>query len=454
MWLIALLLLSGAFAVSAESIGSLPGDRVGDVEEAQFFFPYGLMVDDEGVLWIVDQFNHKIKKVVDGEIHTVLGKDSPSDLYGFPVGFYRDGSVERAYFNRPKSIWIDGDQLYIVDTENHVIRMYKDGRVYTIAGSGEAGYVNGTRAESAFRSPSAMVKDEEGNIYVADTLNHVIRKINRKGEVSTYAGLHSENGGYENGGLLQAQFNEPSALAFTAEGHLLVLDSGNHVIRKIQEDEVSTYVGYASSHQLRETSYLVPGYVDGHHAMARFNFPKGMILLEDGSLLVADSGNQVIRLVRSDLSVTTVQTPSLDRPVSVCLYEDRLYISDTFAHQVLVLEVQNLEALSDFRDATQGIGLLYQGRPLDYPDIAPFMKEDKLYIPIRHTVEGMGGRVVWSQELRAATVFWQGETWVLSQEDDRIMIYENRMVMCLEEWIDYFGQHLEWNPHLKIIQAK
>lgn len=103
--------------------------------------------------------------------------------------------------------------------------------VSTLAGSGEAGYAEGSGVEAQFNFPSGLAVDSAGNLYVADAFNHCIRKITPQGVVSTLAGNGSS--GYADGPGAQAQFNLPAGVAVDASGNVYVADEGNHCVRKI-----------------------------------------------------------------------------------------------------------------------------------------------------------------------------------------------------------------------------
>ena len=96
------------------------------------------------------------------------------------------------------------------------------------------------QSEAQFHGPTGLAIDKNDNVYVADTLNHVIRRVTPEGEVSTFAGIAGETGGYQDGNAETALFNEPMGLVFDENGGLYVADSGNHLIRYIYEGSVTT----------------------------------------------------------------------------------------------------------------------------------------------------------------------------------------------------------------------
>ncbi len=165
--------------------------------------------------------------------------------------------------------------------------------VSTLAGSGLIGLQDGTLKEARFNTPRALALDGQGTIYVADQENHAIRKISPDGSVSTLAGDGTP--GYTNGQGSQARFRQPVALVVNADGNLYVADFGNNVIRKVTpEGTVTTLAGDS-----------VAGKTDGIGTAARFAGPAGIVAMPNGIMYVSDYFNHVIRLVTPAGQVTT-----------------------------------------------------------------------------------------------------------------------------------------------------
>lgn len=134
---------------------------------------------------------------------------------------------------------------YIADAENHSIRKWDGSNVTTYAGSGYPGYVNGYRTSARFYVPGKITNDASGNTYVADIENHCIRKINTAGTVTTFAGAGPNYPGYVNGNGTAACFTRPTSIVFNpADNMMYVADSNNNVIRRIDSaGNVTTYAG-------------------------------------------------------------------------------------------------------------------------------------------------------------------------------------------------------------------
>jgi DNA-binding beta-propeller fold protein YncE len=229
-------------------------------------------------------------------LETVLD-DGLSDPYGIAVD--RKGNV---YFS-------DGGE------RNTVSVLAPDGGMRVLAG-GIEGYRDGIGANASFNTPSGIALDKDGNVFVADTGNHAIRKIAADGTVSTLAG--SGIAGFADGQGAQAQFNGPVGVAVGEDGMVYVADTYNDRIRRIATDgTVTTLAGSG-----------VPGIADGIGELAQFDTPCGIAIGKDG-IYIADSRNDAIRRVNPDGSVITLAlTPGtekdalLRRPMALAVTHD------------------------------------------------------------------------------------------------------------------------------------
>jgi len=246
--------------------------------KARFSSPSGIAIDARGTLYVADVNNHRIRQVVPtGETSTLAGSGAAT---------WGDGTGAAASFNAPYGIAVDAeDNLYIADTSNHRIRKVdKEGEVTTFAGSGVAGWQDGKRETALFYAPRGIALDGEGNLYVADTFNHRIRKVDKEGEVTTLAG--SGVAGSRDGQGAEAQFRNPQGMAIDAKGNLFVADTNNNRIRKVTpEGNVTTFAGSAS------------GFADGLGVGALFRAPQGLVMDANNLLYVADTGNHRIRKI-------------------------------------------------------------------------------------------------------------------------------------------------------------
>ncbi|OIQ90481.1 pseudomonalisin precursor [mine drainage metagenome] len=199
----------------------------------------------------------------------------------------------------PTAVAIDSvGNVYVADTGNHIIRKIStSGMVTTVAGiAGKSGASDGSALSATFNGPSGIVVDSSGNLYVADTGNDTIREIAVNGTVSTIAGAAGLKGAVDGTGS-HARFNLPYGLALAADGSIYVADAGNDAIRRISPGGVvSTIAGMLG----------ISGAIDGVGSSARFNFPMALSFDGQGRLWVADTGNDAIRMVTADAVVSTV----------------------------------------------------------------------------------------------------------------------------------------------------
>ncbi|NLC56374.1 MAG: hypothetical protein GX774_06010 [Armatimonadetes bacterium] len=180
--------------------------------------------------------------------------------------------------------------------------------VTTLAGRPLPGHLDGPGSAARFSGPAGVAVVPEGQLYVADSQNHRIRRVSPTGEVQTVAGsgpADAVEGGYQDGPALAARFWNPAGLALAPNGALYVADAGNHCIRVLHpEGRVSTLAGRPGPPDA--AGIPAGGYQDGRGPQARFSFPTALALDGAGVLYVADTGNHCIRRVTADGQVSTL----------------------------------------------------------------------------------------------------------------------------------------------------
>ncbi len=247
-----------------------------------------------------------------------------STLAGSGTAGLANGTSANAAFNSPSGTAVDAQgNVYVTDSFNHLIRKVTPaGVVTTFAGSGALGFSGGTATTAQFYSPNGIATDAAGNVYVSDLGNNAIYKITSNGTVIILAG--SGTAGYVNGTGATAAFNAPQGLVADASGNVYVADQGNNRIRKITSaGVVSTLAGTGAG-----------GNLNGDGASATFNRPYGLTIDGSGNLYVTDQGNYAVRKVTSAgvvsmLVGTSVTTGLLNSPTGIAIdSQGALYIAD------------------------------------------------------------------------------------------------------------------------------
>jgi alpha-tubulin suppressor-like RCC1 family protein len=269
------------------------GSSDGTGSAARFYYPSGLATDNIGNLYVADTDNNTIRKIVasTGAVTTLAGLAGSSGS--------ADGTGSAARFNNPAGVAVDSaGNVYVADTLNHTLRRITSvGVVSTLAGStGVAGSADGTGTAARFRGPQGLAIDSGSNLYVADTNNHTIRKVvPSTGVVTTVAGFAGNSGSTDGLGS-QARFNYPSGVAVDATGNLFVADTENDTIRQIvPSGQVSTLAGLAGA----------SGVADGTGSAALFDSPSDLAVDGSGNLYVADTDNFTIRKVAPSTGVVS-----------------------------------------------------------------------------------------------------------------------------------------------------
>jgi hypothetical protein len=351
-----------------------PGALDGIGPAAQFYFPSGAAIDGAGNLFVADAANNTIRKIVlaTGEVTTIAGS---LGLTGSA-----DGVGASARFFSPQGVASDGvGNLYVADSVNSTIRklVIATGEVTTIAGAAEvSAYKDGRGKAARFEGPLSLAYDGAGNLFVADIDGTIRKVVLSNGNVTTVAGSATTKGSQDGTGV-RALFSEPQGVASDGAGNLYVADTGNHTIRKIVVDSgvVTTLAGSPGAE----------GLDDGIGATARFSYPHGLAVDGSGNLLVADFGSSRIRkVVLATATVTTLAgvngyLGSRDGPGDLaefngpaylaCDGAGSLFVADSANHTVrkVVLatgEVTTFAGLGSSAGSDDGIGSVAQ---FDYP---------------------------------------------------------------------------------------
>jgi sugar lactone lactonase YvrE len=329
------LLDAGAYTVTVTNPnGTVTSSAANLTVQAALTFttPTGITSDATGNLFVSDPSDHSIWKVDTTNHVTLLAGSS-----GNPGS--TDGKGSGAQFRNPGAIALDpAGNLVVADTGNHTIRrIAPDGTVTTLAGSpGISGSTNDIGTLARFNSPNGLAVDGIGAIYIADTLNHSIRLLATNGAVTTYAGTPGTPG-QANGSGSTAQFDQPCGLALAPTGVLYVADYGNSAIRIIAPSaQVGTLAGKPGTF----------GFNDGTGLAALFDLPMSLTLDSTGALWVADTHNHSIRHITPDglvaLKAGSGSSGNMDGTSSAALFNlpcgittlpsGNMVVADTYNH--------------------------------------------------------------------------------------------------------------------------
>lgn len=388
-------------APPAHYLGTLTGSplglqtaRDGARTQAVFRGPRQAVADALGVVYVADTGNHLIRRIdAAGVVSTLAGQTG--------ISGYADGPGTGALFNEPSGV-LPAPQggVWVLDSNNGRIRhVAADGRVTTLAGGGAGAggsrHADGSGSAAAFNEPRGFAQDAAGNLFVADYQNHVLRKVTPAGVVTTLAGAAGQQGSVDGSGSA-ARFSAPQAVAIDAAGNLYVADTGLiKAVRKVTPAGlVSTLASGRSGVRLAEPRGLAvladgrllvadaqeqhlmvidgsgqatvlagqtgrSGSADGRGSAAGFDAPMGLGAGPGGSVLVADSGNHLLRQLQGDSVALWAGTPghsaSVDGERAVVRFEDpyavaqdaagAAYVSDLTDHSVRQVDVQGRSVL-------------------------------------------------------------------------------------------------------------
>jgi sugar lactone lactonase YvrE len=306
--------------------------------DADFTPPYGIAVDRSGNLYIADRDNQRIRRVDghNGRVTTVAGIGVR--------GYDGDGGpATKALLANPIGVAVGPDgSVFIADQENHRIRRMDvaTGIISTVAGNGlQAHSGDGERAtEASLNFPAGVATDAQGNLYISDTGNQRIRLVEAStGLINTLAGTGRYGFSGDGGPATKADLANPTSLAFDQEGNLYVADTDNHRVRKVERNTgiITTIVGDGRSDLKGD---------GGPAVQASLSYPTGIIIDQD-NLYIADTGHHLIRSVSLKTGIITSLTGSgrpglggdggpaaraiLNSPHSVAVDPKAIYIADT-----------------------------------------------------------------------------------------------------------------------------
>jgi sugar lactone lactonase YvrE len=259
----------------------------------------GIAEDAAGAIYISDRDRFVWKVEPSGKATVIAGNGLATGPGGLPSS--RTHALQVALAS-PEGLLVEptGDILLADSYNNAILRIDSEGYLSRFAGNGIRGYNgDGNRAtESSLRIPHDVRIDSKGNVYIADVMNHRVRKVDREGIMTTVAGTGVVGYSGDGGPAVDAQLNTPWGILVTPDDHLLIADSENHVIRRVGSDGI--IVTIAGSGELGFDG-------DGGPALsAKFNSPQSLALDAMGRLYIGDEHNNAIRMIEQDGRVSTL----------------------------------------------------------------------------------------------------------------------------------------------------
>jgi trimeric autotransporter adhesin len=290
--------------VAGNGSASYSGDG-GAATNAGLVNPNAVIVDPFGNLLISDSGNNRIRKVdTNGIVSTVAGNG-----FGFPTFSGDFGAATNARINYPVGLCLDSaGNLFIADQQNHCIRKVNtSGIITTVAGIGGIGGYNtdNIQATSAYLSfPSGVFVDSSNNLFIADSSNHRVRKVKPSGIISTVAGTGTAGYSGDGGAATSAKINVPKSIAMDAVRNLYIADSSDHHIRKMDTNNIITTTAGSGTNGFAGD--------DGMATNANLSFPQSVAVDSLGNIFIADDANNRVRQVGTNGIITTVAGRNLN----------------------------------------------------------------------------------------------------------------------------------------------
>lgn len=288
--------------VAGRGVAGYLGDG-GAATLAQLAGPTGVAVDAAGGILVVDASN-RVRRIAFGTITTVAGSGFADDISAGSDIPGDGGPALDSQLNDPIGVAVDADgNILIADSLHHRIRRVSpDGTITTIAGDGTPNFYGdgGPATDAALNHPDGVAVDRAGNVFIADTFNNAIRRVDPEGTITRVAGDRFGASGFtgDSGPAADARLNHPTGVAVSRKGELFIADEHNHRIRRIgPHGKISTFAG---------TGLAEFGGDGGPATDAFLQFPTEILVDGGDNLLIADSTNLRVRSVDRDGIITTI----------------------------------------------------------------------------------------------------------------------------------------------------
>jgi sugar lactone lactonase YvrE len=383
----------------SESYGFIDGNQ----SNSKLRNPHSIVINTKNEIFITEINSHTIRKIFQDPLGNWI-TETYAGIGNNGSGF-RDANRLESLFQNPHSLVIDlNDNIFVSDSRNNRIRVISGEKVFTLAGSGIQGFRDGSLDESSFSEPGFMTFDHLGNLLISDLKNQRVRKISKEAidkfflklsdsseetstqsklQVKTISGFSSGAYGFRNGLIPQALFRTALGMIFDSDENLLIADSFNHCIRKIdfKEGIVSTLAGGLSA-----------GDLDGYLYESRFNAPSDIVIDSEANVFVADTRNNKIKKISKDGEVSTFAGNGLrglqdGRGLNASFWnpeglgidsEDNIYVADSYNNAIRKIDkTGQVSTLIDHNTKTQDP---ISGQPISRPKDIVVDSNKNLYI--------------------------------------------------------------------------
>ena len=289
------------------------------------------MYADGGTLYVTDIQNKVVWRIEDGEAEIFAGDRHYRDINGIVIADYYDAPVQEARFMEPWAIVPFLDGWAVSDASANAVRYIVDGEVETAVGNNEQGFTDGFCTEARLFHPTGLAVDDDGYLFIADTGNGAIRRLDKEGNLTTvYTGL-----------------TEPTGLCWH-DGALYVAETGRSRILRLEGSKTQVLAG--SGGEMDENGVYGCGYADGPAASALFEHPQGVAVANDGTVYIADTGNGAVRRLMngrvSTMAVTAEDDLYLSSPQGILVNGSSILVSDSLTGAIMEFDTR----IHQFRD--------------------------------------------------------------------------------------------------------
>jgi|GEM_PF-366848 len=440
---------------NAQTVGTIAGTKGSDgfmpyngsASSVPIAQPFGIAIDANDRIFFSDATNHRISVYVPTDVYNKTGTIGDPTLGG---ASYINGSASVARYNTPKGMVFGKDgKLYVCDQNNNTIRVMNGISFVTetqqvssfageAAGVNSGGdYLDGTGTAARFNAPIDIAVDANGNFYVADNYNEVIRKITPAGVVTTLAGKAGQSGDVDATGDT-ARFNNILAVEMLDNTYLLVADGWNNKIRKvnINTGEVTTYAGSGAT-----------GNVDGSATTAKFNTPSGLAVDALGNVYVSEGGgsqSNVIRRINGSGNVSTI----CGEYQSTTEYADGQGTDSRFLkpqHMAFNNAKNILYVCDSYNNTIREIDMTPKARFFASPSAT------NVGVPVQLTSQSYNNPTAWTWQLTPATGFTLENGTTLSSENPKFKFTTaNTYKVKLTVTNSYGSGDTTWNNYINI----